>query len=356
MTNGVSDVQWKCDAMVVKYHGPDTVVPVVDPMLLNCPTYHHRAMAIIALAMISIVGLPAASVDNEFRELLLADENALQQIERIMASNSAFARAGAGLNEALMATKVRTVSDPVMEKYEAFLKRHPQHVRGHLAYASFLGEFGLDEKAYQHLDEAIRLAPDDPVALNNAANHYGRHGPAHKAFEYYEKAITAKPEESTYLRNCASVILLYRPEAKLFYSLPDEQAAFAKALAMYRRAEQLKPDDFLLASHIAQTHYHIRPFPYEAAVAAWEKALKLAGKQVEREGVLIHLARIHIQGKNFDAARSKLLSIELPELQDTRKKMLAGLPKAMEQMKFSPATKGPPLFNITTAPPPKAGN
>jgi len=311
-----------------------------------------KALIVALLPLAAVVSLSGADAEAEFRELLRADEDALEQIDRLMSSNAAFAREGAGLNQSLIATKVRTLSDPVIEKYETFLKRHPGHVKGHLAFASFLGEFGLSEKARRHLDEALRLAPDDPVALNNVANYYGEHGPATKAFEMYEKAIALRPNESTYYRNCASVILLYRPEARLFYQLPDEQAVFAKALALYRRARSLKPDDFLLASQLAQTLYHIRPFPYREAVEAWEATLKLARNPAEREGVLIHLARVHIREKKFDAARACLDGVRLPELQQTRKQLLADMPREMRPVSPGPASLGPKLFNSSTAPPP----
>lgn len=294
----------------------------------------------------------ADPADQEFRQLLLADEHALGQIDRILANDSAFARQGAGMEEALIATKIRTLSAPVIKKYEAFLARHPNHVKGHLAYASFLGEFGREAEARPHLDEAIRLAPNDPVALNNAANYYGKNGPAVKAFEYYQKAIAVKPAESTYHRNCASVMLLYRPEAQAYFKLQNEQAVFVKALALYRQAQNLNADDFLLASDVAQTHYHIRPFPYRAAVDAWGRALKLTSTSTQTEGVMIHLARIHIRQKNFKEARVNLLEIIHPEFQEVKRKLLAEIPAEMKKFNHRTSKRRPiSLYNLSTSPP-----
>ncbi len=290
-------------------------------------------------------------VDLEFRKLLVTDESALQQVDRLIADNQAFIRQGAGLPESSMVIKIRNVADPVVAAYEAFLKKHPEHVRGHLAFASFLTEFGVSVRAQNHLDKALALAPDDPVTLNNVANYHGEHGPPEKAFEYLQKAIRLKPEESTYYRNCASIILLHREQARTYFGLADEQATFRHAQALYRKAHERKPDDFLLASDLAQTFYHLKPHPYEEAVAAWETAFKLAPSRTEKEGVMVHLARIHSKAGEYDEARRNLNGISIPELLPTKRKMLAGFPAKMKQVNFDSKAKRPILFNVTTAPP-----
>lgn len=292
-----------------------------------------------------------STLDAAYREVLLADEFALEQIDQLLASNEAFKSQGAGLNEAVVNTKVRTLTDPVREKYDAFLKKYPTHVKGRLAYASFLGQFGLHDEAKPHLETALRLAPNDPVALNNAANYFGAHGPVKKAFEYLQKAISLKPDESTYRRNLASVMLLHRTEAKTFLALKNDQELFERVAQLYRQALKLKPDDFLLATDYAQTHYQLNPFPYKNAVEAWEAAFELAPSRTEKEGIMIHLARIHIRGKNFPAARRNLNGISLPEFQRTKKEMLGKLPLTMQKIGFSTTTRPAPSFNATTQPP-----
>ena len=169
------------------------------------PTIRVVALVLWALILTPAQGANSAA-DTAYRKVLLADEYALEQIDQLISSNEAFKRQGAGLNDAVINTKVRALTDPVREKYETFLKQYPKHVKGRLAYASFLGQFGLTDAAKPHLEEALRLAPNDPVALNNAANYYGANGPARKAFELLQKAISLKPNEATYRRNFASII------------------------------------------------------------------------------------------------------------------------------------------------------
>jgi predicted negative regulator of RcsB-dependent stress response len=88
----------------------------------------------------------------------------------------------------------------------------------------------------------------------------------------------------------------------------------------------LKPDDFVLASDYAISFYGIKPAvtlaPEERdaaqtklnqqAIAAWETALKIAGDDVQREGVHIHLARIKINARRFAEARTHLDAVSNP--------------------------------------------
>ena len=308
-----------------------------------------RHLFIISLCLLfGVVPLRAAdneAVQTELKQLLLADEEALRAVERLMAENAAFAKEGAGLPRALLSTKVHGLVDPVREKYETFLQRHPDHVRGHLAYASFLGEFSETPKILEHLEKAIALAPDDAVVLNNVAKHHAEHGAPDKAFGLIQRALEKRPDEPTYLRNLAGIMLVFRDEAVKFFGLSDTAQAQSHAIRLYRRAVELQPDDFLLRTSLAQALYARSPFPEAEAAAAWEAALNLASTPLEREGVLIHLARVHIRGKNFTAARSRLDEVSAAELQAEKKKLLTELPRSMRNL---PAKA---LFNLSTAPP-----
>ena len=294
------------------------------------------------------------TITTEFKQLLMADEAALTQVERMMMENEAFAREGAGLPVSLLALKLRGIVDPVRERYEAFLERHPTHVRGHLAFASYLGEFSEETTIHDHLERALELSPNDPIVLNNVAKYYGEHGPAKKAFQYMEKALLLNPEEPTYLRNLAGIMLVHRNEAISHFSLTDERQLFRHTSELYRRAVAGQPNDFLLLSTFAQSLYRLNPFPDDEALTNWTKALELAGTGTEQEGVRIHLARIHIRAGRFDQARRELNAVQSEELRDTKLQLITEMPLAMRPVESTtPPKPARLLFNITTAPPPK---
>jgi len=83
----------------------------------------------------------------------------------------------------------------------------------------------------------------------------------------------------------------------------------AKAFDLYSNAMRLDPDNFPLASDVAQTYYGIQPLRTEEALKAWTNALHIAHDEIEREGVYIHFARIKYLAGRFAEARSHLDSI-----------------------------------------------
>ena len=134
---------------------------------------------------------------------------------------------------------------------------------------------------------------------------YGENGPVTNAFADYARAIELDPTEPVYYQNLATTVYLYRKDAQEFYSF-SEQQVFDKALALYRKAIQLDPENFELVTDYAESYYGIRPLRTNDALAAWTNALTIAHNETEREGVFIHLARIKTAAGRFDEARAQL--------------------------------------------------
>ena len=204
-----------------------------------------------------------------------------------------------------MNQRIHARLDTVRNNYEDFLRRHPDSARGYLAYGSFLNDIGDEEAGKVQFENAAQIDPKNPAAWNNLANYYGEHGPLTNAFTDYARAIELNPTEPVYYQNLATTVYLYRKDARAFYRI-NEQQVFDKALALYRKAIQLDPDNFPLATDYAESYYGIRPLRTNDALVAWTNALTLAHNDVEREGVFIHLARVKTAAGLFDEARAHL--------------------------------------------------
>lgn len=254
----------------------------------------------------------AALVEAEYHQLLEADDSALADVERWMQEDRKFQAAGGGREAAELSDKIVTRLLGVVELYEDFLRRHPRHVEGRIAFGSFLNEVSEEGRAAEEWEKARQLDPTNPAPWNNLANHFGHFGGVTNAFAYYAKAIELRPGEPIYYQNLATTVYLFRRDAEAFYGL-DEQQVFDKALELYRQALKLSPGDFAAASDLAQTYYGITPFRLADALAAWEDALKLAKSEVEKQGVYVHFARLQIRAGNYDAATRQLEQISLPQ-------------------------------------------
>jgi tetratricopeptide (TPR) repeat protein len=159
-----------------------------------------------------------------------------------------------------------------------------------------------------------------------------------KSFEYYAKAIELNPTESTYYFNLATTVYLFRREATNYYNLTQQQV-FEKAMGLYRKALELDPENFALATDYAQSYYGFKPTltgkaeedrkitekHFNDAMAAWRAAFKLAKDDIERQGVLIHYARLQINADQFEAARTNLDAVSNEMYTTTKKNLLKKL-------------------------------
>jgi tetratricopeptide (TPR) repeat protein len=245
------------------------------------------------------------ALEKEYQKLLADDDAAQGEVDQWIQQNQEFAAKGAGVSKTELNQRIHQRFEPVRQAYEDFLKRHPDHARAHIAYGSFLGDIHDEEGAQQHWEKALELDPKNPAVYNNLANLFGHIGPVKKSFEYYAKAIEFNPLEPVYYQNFATTIYLFRKDAGEFYGITEQQV-FNKALDLYQKALKLDPNNFPLASDVAQTYYGIKPTRTDDALAAWNYALKIAHDDIEREGVYIHLARFKLNAGRFDDARRDL--------------------------------------------------
>jgi len=244
--------------------------------------------------------------EKAYRQLLELDETTTEEIDKWIRDAQAMeAKTGASAPNITLNAKIRERLEGVKSGYEKFLEKNPKHVKGWLAFGSFLNEIGQETEAAAKWEKARELDPTDPAAWNNLANYYGHKSPVKKAFEYYAKAIELNPNEAVYYHNFGTTVFLFRKDAKEYYGI-EEQQVFDKALELYRKSLKLDPENFLLAQDIAQTYYGIKPQRNEEAIAAWDYALSKARDDYERQGVQIHLARFKMNLGKLSEARTHL--------------------------------------------------
>jgi tetratricopeptide (TPR) repeat protein len=174
-----------------------------------------------------------------------------------------------------------------------------------LSEPSILAALGLDEK--RQADDIANIENfGDAVYWNERANEYLHTGPISKVFSSYEKAVALAPEDATIRLNFGNALFVYRNDSMAFYHL-DEQQVFDAAFRQFDQAIRLDPTNFELATDIATSYYAVKPFRYQAALAAWKRTEALAESDFERQGVQLHLARVEINAGNR-AVASELLT------------------------------------------------
>jgi len=288
-----------------------------------------------------IVGAPEANdaVEKEYKKLLEDDDIAQAEVDQWIRDNQEAATRGAAVPNADLKRRIRDRFDPIRSAYDDFVKRHPDHARARVAYGSFLGDLQEEDGAREQWEKGLALNPKDPAAYNNLANLYTHTGPVKKAFEYYAKAIELNSQEPTYYHNYGTAVYLFRKDAMAVYHI-SEQQVYDKALELYSKALKLDPNNFPLASDVAQTYYGIKPLRLEDALVAWTNTLALAHDEIEREGVYLHFARLKLQAERFPEVRQHLSAVT-NSMYDVLKTRLAH--NLDEQERAAKGTNAPPL-------------
>lgn len=277
-------------------------------------------------------------VEQEYEALLIMDEDAMDEIDvwiRQAGEESLQQQDGSSIT---LPARIEQRLKPIKKAYEEFIQKYPRHVGVRLAFASFLTDRGDEMEARPHLIRATELDPQNAPAWNNLGNHYGHMGPVHKAFECYEMAITLNPEAAVYYHNFGTTVYLYRKDAREHYDIQEEEV-FDKALALYGVAQKKEPKNFDLAEDIAQTYYGIRTREIpskmarpEAALAAWNYALSIAPGDLEKQGVHLHLARVHLAMGHIDLASESLSQVLLPAYGELKGRIGKNIEKARRQL------------------------
>jgi len=294
---------------------------------------------------------PSDPAEQELHKMMVEDQAALDEVDKWIGDNNAFAAQGAGEPREALNRRIRARFEPVRKGYEDLLGRYPDFARGHLAYGSFLNDIGEEAAARGQYEQAVKLDPKNPAAWNQLANYCGEHGSITNAFMDYAKAIELNPAEPVYYQNLATTVYLFRKDARAFYGISEEQV-FDKALALYRQAMQLDPQNFLFSADYAETYYGIRPLRTNDALAAWTNALQIARDDNERQGVDIHLARIKMAAGRFAEARTHLSHVTNAAFADTRHRLERSLAERENAATNSGATSTVTNPPSATAPAP----
>lgn len=289
--------------------------------------------------------LVTAAVDpleSDYQKLLAADDDAQAEVDKWIRDNQSFLANGGGVPDAELNRRIEERLKPVRQAYENFIAAHPNHARVRIAYGSFLNDTREEEAAAAQWEKARALDPQNPAVWNNLANYYGEHGPVTNAFAFYTTAIELNPLQPVYHHNFGTTVYLFRKDAMEFFKLTEPEV-FAKAFNLYSNALRLDPENFPLASDIAQTYYGIKPLRMEDALQAWTNALALARDGIEREGVHLHFARVKLAAARYDEVRAHLDSVTNEMYAELKRRLTRNL-TAQEHPET--ATNAPPVAEV----------
>ena len=260
-------------------------------------------------------------VEKEFRSVLLLDDKIHSEVDQWIRDNAKLTEKKSGVPVESLGEQIRIRLSKVEEAYVSFLAKYPKHVEARLAFGSFYSGLGKHDAAMGQWTEARDLEKQNPVPWNNMGKAYGQKGKISEAIRHFTKASELAPKQPLYYRNLAAMLFAYPDQAARYY-LIDRSQVVPKVLLLFEKALILDPKNFTLATDTAMIYLATSPFKAKEAINAWNKALSLAPDIRSKEGVRIHLARIHARIGEPKIAQKLLLDVRDPNFNQLKEEIL----------------------------------
>jgi Tfp pilus assembly protein PilF len=100
-------------------------------------------------------------IEKEYQKLVDDDDAAQAEVDKWIQDNNQFAAKGAGVPAEELNRRIKEQFAPIRKRYEDFIKKHPDHARIRVAYASFLGDMHDEEGAQVQLEKALETGSEE---------------------------------------------------------------------------------------------------------------------------------------------------------------------------------------------------
>ena len=179
--------------------------------------------------------------------------------------------------------------------YQRLADKYPDRAAVQKAWGESASRRGRITEALQAFRRAEILDPGDAdtASLLGAADLQMGH--TREASAQLQQAVRLAPNDPHTHFALANVLYLFRHDLIAPPLLPDEKAVLAQALGEFRRTTELAPRDLAYAQAYAETFYNVPQPDWEQARTAWKAVLALSGESTDFANS--HLARVSLRMK-----------------------------------------------------------
>jgi tetratricopeptide (TPR) repeat protein len=260
--------------------------------------------------------LRAAEVPGE----TMADRNLKKVVARQKELFADAEKQGDKLDMSSFKTQVQSV----VHDYELLLRESPKFAAAYAAYGSLLRKVGMRDEAMAMLLKANQLDQDIPLVKNQLGNLIAEEGKPLQAAPYFLSAIKLEPNEPLYHYQLGT--LLAEAHDDFLKSGEWNRKSLDDAMhAAFRRASELAPDRFEFAYRYAESFYDLEKPDWEAALKLWSALEEKAPTPIERQTMRLHAANICAKLGKKEHARALLDTVDEPQLQAQKQKVIAQL-------------------------------
>lgn len=219
---------------------------------------------------------------------------------------------------------LQTQMQGVVHDYEILLRENPKFAAGFAAYGYLLGKVGMRKEAAAVLLKANQLDSDIPLVKNQLGNLMAEEGKPLDAAPYFLAAIKLAPNEPLYHYQLGTLLVEARDDFLKSGNWTRQTLDEAMHHA-FQRATELAPDRFEFAYRFAESFYDLEKPDWDEALKAWSALEEKAPTPIERQTMRLHAANICIKLGKLPHARALLDTVDEPQLQAQKQKLVAQL-------------------------------
>ena len=274
-----------------------------------------RGLAFAAAGLLLIFAPARAAEDQNMAERTLK-----KIVERQKEVFAEAVKQGDKLDEGSFRQQVQSIT----HDYELLLRNNPQFAAGFAAYGYMLSKVDMRKEAMAMLLKANQLDPDIALVKNQLGNLLAEEGKPMQAAAYFLAAIKLEPNEPLYHYQLGTLLV----EARDDFLKSGEWTRASLDGAMhdaFRQAAELAPERFEFAYRYAESFYDLEKPDWDKALKTWSALEEKAGTKIERQMMRLHAANICLKLGREEHARALLQTIDEPNLQGQKEKLVAQL-------------------------------
>lgn len=204
--------------------------------------------------------------------------------------------------------RARARMETALTAYEQIIERYPDNALAH----NYAGEvqydwLGNQPQALAAWQKSRELDATLALPRNNLAIHYCHVGEYSDCLAMFDEALALDSDNPDFLFNVVQIFLIHPRHVEAHYGI-ERAEVFTRAMAMSRRAVELKPGDYALAQDYAVNYYAGERFGVDVdwrdAARAWKTARESVRQADELFYTWLNEGRAWLRaGNNREAAR-----------------------------------------------------
>jgi len=214
--------------------------------------------------------------------------------------------------------------------YRAYLDDHPENVHALVLYAKLLRRAGHEKKAFRAFLKADALKPDIAVVKQQIGAYLAERGKGKAALPFHLLCVELRPEEPVYQFQLGQLLATFR-DTFIDDGIYSAAALDRAMLRAFRNAAEQQPGNIDFQMRLGEAYYDVASPDWEKAYAHWQQVREQADRELLRDIVDLHRARVLGKlGRHAEAIRLARTTETPPALDASRDELLRKLRKAAD--------------------------